>query len=267
MPGAAADWVGSMIQARQLTKLYQMGDSVVHALDGVDLDIEQGESISITGPSGSGKSTIMHILGCLDRPTAGAYRLNNQTVNTLSDRQLARIRNQHIGFVFQTFNLVNRTSAVDNVAIPLIYGRRTATRKAALAALDRVGLSPRARHTPAELSGGERQRVAIARAIVNEPELILADEPTGNLDSRTGEQIMAIFRQLSATGTTVIVVTHETDVAVQAQRIIRMHDGKIISDERLSEQRRTELRTASRIAAASTSAPGGASGGDALKVP
>jgi putative ABC transport system ATP-binding protein len=231
-----------MIEVRQVFKLYRMGDSVVRALDGVDFDVGEGEFVSITGASGSGKSTLMHILGCLDRPTRGVYRLRRQTLSAMGDRQLARIRNKYIGFVFQTFNLINRTHAVDNVAIPLVYARQTATRKAALAALDKVGLSHRAKHRPSELSGGERQRVAIARAIVNDPALILADEPTGNLDSRTGAQILDIFRKLHAAGTTIILVTHEIDVAVQAQRIIRMRDGRIITDEALDDARRIELR-------------------------
>ncbi len=230
-----------MIQATQLRKLYKMGDSTVHALDGVDLNIERGESVAITGASGSGKSTLMHILGCLDRPTDGTYQLTGKTVSSMSDWQLAKVRNQHIGFVFQTFNLINRTSAVDNVAVPLIYARQTGTRKAAMTALDKVGLGKRAHHKPSELSGGERQRVAIARAIVNNPEIILADEPTGNLDSRTGEQIMGIFHQLSDAGTTVVIVTHEMDVAVQAKRIVRMRDGRIIEDEKPTDARRREL--------------------------
>ena len=218
-----------------------MGDSVVRALDGVDLTIGAGEFVSLTGASGSGKSTMMHIIGCLDRPTSGDYRLDGVAVSKMSDRQLARVRNRQIGFVFQTFNLINRTSAVDNVAVPLIYGRESSTRKASMVALEKVGLANRASHKPSELSGGERQRVAIARAIVNNPKLILADEPTGNLDSRTGEQIMAIFHKLHETGTTVIIVTHEMDVAAQAKRIIRMRDGKVITDEILDEQRRSAL--------------------------
>lgn len=230
-----------MIEVRQLKKFYTMGSSVVHALDGVDVRIAAGECVSITGASGSGKSTLMHILGCLDRPTLGMYRLRDQDLSRMTDRQLARVRNKHIGFVFQTFNLINRTSAADNVGIPLIYARQASPRKAALAALERVGLTERAHHKPNELSGGERQRVAIARAIVNDPDIILADEPTGNLDTRTGEQIMEIFRGLRAAGTTVIIVTHEMDVATQAERIIRMRDGKIIGDERLTDARRHEL--------------------------
>lgn len=230
-----------MIKSRQLKKLYRMGESVVRALDGVDLDIEEGEFASIAGASGSGKSTMMHILGCLDRPTSGVYAFNGTDINDLSDRQLALVRNRHIGFVFQTFNLINRTSAVDNVAVPLVYGRSRSARKAAMIALDRVGLANRASHTPSELSGGERQRVAIARAIVNNPKLILADEPTGNLDSRTGEQIMDIFHELNASGVTIVLVTHEMEIAVQARRIIRMRDGHIVMDEALSDVTRGEL--------------------------
>jgi putative ABC transport system ATP-binding protein len=232
-----------MIQVQNLVKHYQMGDSIVHALDGVDLHIRQGEFVAITGASGSGKSTMMHILGCLDRPTGGIYELLGQRVSDLRDRQLAVIRNKSIGFVFQTFNLINRTSAVDNVRVPLIYARRTGTREPAIEALRRVGLEQRASHKPGELSGGERQRVAIARAIVNNPKLLLADEPTGNLDSRTGEQIMEIFRELHRTGVTVILVTHETTVAMQAQRVIRMKDGKIVDDRPVSEQVRQDLLT------------------------
>jgi len=236
-----------MIEVLDIYKLYRMGDSVVRALDGVTLNVGEGEFVSITGASGSGKSTLMHILGCLDRPTRGAYRLRGQLLNTMGDRQLARVRNKYIGFVFQTFNLINRTLAVDNVAIPLVYGRETSTHRAAMAALERVGLSHRAKHRPSELSGGERQRVAIARAIVNEPALILADEPTGNLDTRTGTQIMEIFRSLHQSGTTIILVTHEMDVAVQAQRIIRMRDGKVLADERLTDARRSELRSETMV--------------------
>ena len=230
-----------MIEVRDLCKYYEMGDSVVHALDGVDLDIVAGEFVSITGPSGSGKSTIMHVLGCLDRPTSGTFVFKGQAVNACSAKQLARIRNQEIGFVFQTFNLINRTTAVDNVTIPLIYGRQASVRKLAREALERVGLSARALHKPSELSGGERQRVAIARAIVNHPSLILADEPTGNLDSKTGRQILDIFNQLHAEGVTIVLVTHEMYVAAQAQRIIKMLDGRIVEDRRLDEEERRKL--------------------------
>ncbi len=220
-----------LIEARGLVKLYRMGESIVRALDGVDLTIRRGEFVAITGPSGSGKSTMMHVLGCLDRPTAGRYRLAGRDVSELSDRELAALRNRSIGFVFQTFNLINRVSALDNVAVPLFYARKSHTREPARKALERVGLAHRAHHKPGELSGGERQRVAIARAIVNDPLLLLADEPTGNLDSRTGEQILSIFHELNAQGVTIVLVTHEPDVALQAARIVQMRDGRIISDQ------------------------------------
>jgi putative ABC transport system ATP-binding protein len=226
---------GPLIEVRGLTKLYRMGSSVVHALDGVDMSIERGEFVAITGPSGSGKSTMMHLLGCLDRPTGGTYILDGRPVSDLSDRELAAVRNRQIGFVFQTFNLINRTSATENVSVPLFYARKTNTRTPALRALERVGLVPRAHHNPNELSGGERQRVAIARAIVNDPALLLADEPTGNLDSHTGEQIMDIFRRLNEQGVTVVMVTHEPDIARQARRIIYMLDGKIVADRSAAE--------------------------------
>lgn len=230
-----------LIQIRALAKHYQMGTTVVRALDGVDLDVFAGEMISITGASGSGKSTLMHLLGCLDRPTAGEYWLDGELVSHMTDRQLAIVRNSKIGFVFQTFNLIQRTSAVDNVAVPLFYARRTRTREPSLKALERVGLAGRAHHTPSELSGGERQRVAIARAIVNEPKILLADEPTGNLDSRTGRQIMDIFHELNRSGVTIILVTHEMSVAVQAQRVVRMKDGKKLEDRAVDSTFRSEL--------------------------
>ncbi len=231
-----------LIRIRNLTKHYVMGDTVVRALDGVDLDVEEGEFLAITGASGSGKSTMMHLIGCLDRPTSGTYQLDGDDVSRMSDRQLAETRNRKIGFVFQTFNLIQRTSAVDNVAVPLFYARRTRVREPAQRALTRVGLSHRAWHKPSELSGGERQRVAIARAIVNEPRLLLADEPTGNLDSRTGRQIMDIFRELHACGATLVLVTHEMSVALQARRIVRMRDGKIFEDRPVDAALREELR-------------------------
>ena len=239
-----------MIQIEGMTKFYRMGDSVVHALDGVDLRIKRGEFVSITGPSGSGKSTLMHLIGCLDRPTAGVYKLADQRADRLSDRRLARIRNKYIGFVFQTFNLINRTTAIENVALPLLYARRRGARGRALKALERVGLTARAKHRPSELSGGERQRVAIARALVNDPPLLMADEPTGNLDSKTGEQIIELFHELHAGGVTVVLVTHEMAVAAQAQRVVRMMDGKILDDRKVDEAFREEL-LAGRLQASS----------------
>lgn len=220
-----------LIETHGLTKLYRMGTSIVRALDGVDVSIERGDFVAITGASGSGKSTMMHLLGCLDRPTAGRYLLDGRDVSDLSDRQLAAIRNRQIGFVFQTFNLINRTTALENVIVPQFYARRANTRAAALRALERVGLAQRAHHNPNELSGGERQRVAIARAIVNDPAVLLADEPTGNLDSKTGAQILGIFRDLSAQGVTIVIVTHEPSIARQARRVILMRDGKIVADQ------------------------------------
>jgi putative ABC transport system ATP-binding protein len=230
-----------LIRIRELRKYYVMGDTVVRALDGVDLDIDEGEFVAITGASGSGKSTMMHLIGCLDRPTSGTYELDGELVSRMTDSHLAATRNAKIGFVFQTFNLIQRTYAVDNVAVPLFYARKTRVREPALRALARVGLEHRAWHAPSELSGGERQRVAIARAIVNEPRIILADEPTGNLDSRTGRQILDIFHELHRSGVTIILVTHEMSLAVQAKRIIRMRDGKIVDDRRVDDSVRREL--------------------------
>jgi putative ABC transport system ATP-binding protein len=226
-----------------------MGDSVVRALAGIEMDIDSGEFVSITGASGSGKSTLMHLIGCLDRATTGEYRLDGAPVTRMHEKQLARVRNRQIGFVFQTFNLINRTSAIDNVAVPLIYGRMRNTHKKAMEALDKVGLAHRAKHTPAEMSGGERQRVAIARAIVNDPSVILADEPTGNLDSRTGEQILRIFEQLHETGATILLVTHEMSVAARAQRLIHMTDGLIDADLPVADDLRKELLQSAVIGA------------------
>lgn len=217
-----------LIQTKELRKHYVMGDTTVRALDGVDLNIDEGEFISITGASGSGKSTLMHLLGCLDRPTQGEYWLDGQLVSSMSDRQLAVIRNQKIGFVFQTFNLIQRTSAADNVAVPLFYARKAWTREASLRALERVGLAHRASHTPSELSGGERQRVAIARALMNRPEVLLADEPTGNLDTKTGGEILERLRAFNAAGQTIIMVTHDAEIARRADRTIRLVDGRAV---------------------------------------
>jgi putative ABC transport system ATP-binding protein len=225
----------ALIQIEGLTKLYRMGEHVVRALDGVDLAIDAGDFVAITGASGSGKSTMMHLLGCLDRPTAGSYVLRGRNVSNMSDGELADIRNKEIGFVFQTFNLINRTTAIDNVAVPLFYARMGNTRGPAMKALERVGLEQRAFHKPSELSGGERQRVAIARAIVTKPAFLLADEPTGNLDSKTGDQIMEIFHSLNSQGVTIVLVTHEPDIAAQARRIVQMKDGKIVADRTRDE--------------------------------
>ena len=222
------------IALQDITKVYQMGDSEVRALDGVSVEIGEGEFAAIMGPSGSGKSTLMNILGCLDRPSSGSYLLDGQEVASLTDDQLAVTRNKKIGFVFQNFNLLARMTAHHNVALPLVYSGVTKKERAdrASRALGMVGLANRMFHRPNELSGGQRQRVAIARALVNEPTIILADEPTGNLDSRSGEEIMDIFRELNRQGRTIILVTHEPDIAAHARRVITVKDGRIISDER-----------------------------------
>ena len=223
-----------LIELKGIEKVYEMEAEDVRALRGVDLEIEGGEYAAIMGPSGSGKSTLMNIIGCLDTASAGTYRLNGTDVSEMNPNELADVRNQQIGFVFQTFNLLARSSAFQNVELPLVYAgaRRRERRDRAEAALERVGLADRMDHRPAELSGGQRQRVAIARALVNEPSLLLADEPTGNLDSRTGEEIMGLFDQLHAEGNTVILVTHEQHVAGHARRSIAILDGLVASDER-----------------------------------
>ncbi|MCC6348111.1 MAG: ABC transporter ATP-binding protein [Candidatus Eisenbacteria bacterium] len=223
-----------MIQIHNLHRTYQVGDQEVRALDGVDLEIAQNEYVAIMGPSGSGKSTLMNILGCLDTPTSGSYRLKDQEIGKLTDDELARIRNQEIGFVFQTFNLLARADALHNVELPLVYAgiKHEERRQRARESLTMVGLADRMKHKPNELSGGQRQRVAIARALVNRPSIILADEPTGNLDSRTGEEIMLAFERIWREGNTVILVTHEPDIAEHARRIVRMKDGRIESDQR-----------------------------------
>src|SRR6516164_5215967 len=224
---------GIVIKTKELGKVYEMGAEEVHALRGVDVEIRKGEYVAIMGPSGSGKSTLMNLIGCLDSPSAGRYWLAGRLVSDLDDDELAYIRNKEIGFVFQTFNLLPRATALHNVELPLIYNGTPAEERLEKAklALARVELTERMHHKPNELSGGQRQRVAIARALVNSPSIVLADEPTGNLDSRTGEEIMALFANLHSQGNTIILVTHENDVAQRAHRIIHIRDGKIASDE------------------------------------
>ncbi|RIK66555.1 MAG: hypothetical protein DCC65_09380 [Planctomycetota bacterium] len=228
-----------LIEFRDLQKIYRVGTELVHALRGVSLTIHQNEYVAIMGPSGSGKSTLMNILGCLDIPTSGSYLLNGTEVSHLSQSALARIRGRQIGFVFQNFELLPRTTALKNVQLPLMYAMLPRRRQRALAALERVGLADRAKHRPNQLSGGQKQRVAIARALAQEPDIILADEPTGNLDSATGNEIMSIFDELYASGQTIIIVTHEPDIAQRCHRIVTLRDGMIASDI-LSERGRAE---------------------------
>jgi len=222
-----------MIETRDLWKTYVMGAEEIHALRGVSIEIQRGEYVAIMGPSGSGKSTLMNLIGCLDTPTKGSYILNGKEVSLMNDDELARIRNEEIGFVFQTFNLLPRASALHNVELPLVYagmGSRERQEKAK-AAIAKVELTSRMTHKPNELSGGQRQRVAIARALVNDPSILLADEPTGNLDSKTGEEIMALFDRLHAAGNTIILVTHEHDIAAHARRVVHIRDGQVERDD------------------------------------
>jgi len=225
--------MSKMIETSEIARMYKMGTEVVHALESISISIDKGEYVAFMGPSGSGKSTLMNIIGCLDTPTSGTYVLNNQDVSHLSENELAEIRNKEIGFVFQTFNLLPRASSLDNVALPLIYAGygKYDREERAMEALESVGLGDRASHKSNELSGGQRQRVAIARALVNNPSIILADEPTGNLDSKTSYDIMDLFQKLHDAGNTIIMVTHEDDISHYAHRIIKLRDGLIESDE------------------------------------
>jgi putative ABC transport system ATP-binding protein len=236
---------GLVIEIHDLTKVYSLGEVEVRALDGINLDVDVGDFVAIMGPSGSGKSTLMNIIGCLDRPTGGSYKLDGVDVSELDRDERAVIRNAKIGFVFQSFNLLTRTSAVENVELPLLYGElglsRQERHKAAIESLHKVGLAGREGNHPSQLSGGQQQRVAIARALVTDPAILLADEPTGNLDSRTSEEIMGIFQKLNDDGKTVVLITHEPDIAQHAKRVITVRDGRVQGDERVN-QIRVEVR-------------------------
>jgi putative ABC transport system ATP-binding protein len=232
-----------LIETVDLWKTYRMGDEEIHALRGVSLQIERGEYVAIMGPSGSGKSTLMNLIGCLDTPSKGRYLLNEKEVSQMNDNELARIRNEEIGFVFQTFNLLPRATALHNVELPLVYagvGKRDRLERAK-AALEKVELTSRMHHRPNELSGGQRQRVAIARALVNNPSILLADEPTGNLDSKTGIEIMALFQRLHGGGNTIILVTHEADIAAHAHRVVSIRDGEVAKDVRQAPETRVHV--------------------------
>ena len=250
-----------LIELKDVTKVYTTGDVEVRALAGVSLHVDKGEFVAIMGSSGSGKSTLMNILGCLDRPTAGSYRLASREVSRMSKNDLAEVRSQVLGFVFQNFNLLSRTSALENVELPLLYQRVSSSerKKRATRALERVGLGKRMDHHPNQLSGGQQQRVAIARALVGEPQVILADEPTGNLDSRTSIEVMALFQELGRSGITVVLVTHEPDIAEYASRVIVVRDGLIRSDERQTPRAAVvpEAPVDPEVAAAAPDAPGG----------
>ena len=231
-----------VIDIRDLTRVFEVGSSEVRALDGVTLSVDSGEFVAIMGPSGSGKSTFMNVVGCLDRPTSGAYMLDGVDVMRMSRDQRASLRNHRIGFVFQSFNLLPRTSALENVELPLLYARDSKLseeqrRRKALSCLERVGLANRFDHVPSQLSGGEQQRVAIARSLVNDPSLILADEPTGNLDTTRSEEIMALFQELNDEGRTIVLITHETDIAECAKRLVSFRDGRIVTDRRVDQRR------------------------------
>jgi putative ABC transport system ATP-binding protein len=234
-----------VIELDKLTRVYRMGETEVRALDGISLQVEQGEFIAVMGPSGSGKSTFMNIVGCLDRPTSGRYVLEGVDVSGLDRDQRASIRNDKIGFVFQNFNLLSRTNALENVELPLLYSRKSKiteeeAREKAMSCLERVGLKDRWDHTSAQLSGGQQQRVAIARSLVNDPAILLADEPTGNLDSRTSVEVMAIFQELNAEGKTVVLITHEPDISEYARRIVTFRDGKVLSDVPVAKRRQAD---------------------------
>ena len=218
-----------IIEARGLVKTYELGGTTVRALDGVDLDVPEGDMLAIAGPSGSGKSTLMHIIGCLDRPDGGKYILAGEDISSLSQNRLAEIRNRRIGFVFQTFNLLPRMNALENVELPLLYAGLRGAKDRAAAALRTVGLEDRMYHKPTQLSGGQRQRVAVARALITDPAILLADEPTGNLDSKTGEELLALLESLNASGHTIIVVTHDHDIAARCRRQVHMRDGRIVA--------------------------------------